>query len=92
MITLDTLTAQDITDLLANGGYRTKRAKPKKYGITFDSATNAMHIIANPKAAEKGGFSGKVGSTRRSRKGRTYREPNGKRYYEGLDSIPAYKV
>ena len=42
----------------------------------------------------KGGFTGNQGSQRRSRKGRTYRAPNGSRTYHpwNPDEVQAYRI
>jgi hypothetical protein len=47
----------------------------------------------NRKDVDTGVFYGKQGSARRSRKGRTYRAPNGFNIYiHGDDNVLAYKV
>lgn len=74
MLTLPTLTPQEITELLVNPRRNRKRAK--YYG--FDGN---MEYVANPTAAQKGGFDGKTGTKRRSRKGAVTTLPNGKRFY-----------
>lgn len=88
-IGLPELSAEEITALV-NAPKRNK-SKPKSFGIAFDSNNNAV-IIASPTAAEKGGFIGKTGSSRRSRKGRVYKAANGWSLYDGLSQLPAYKV
>lgn len=89
MLQLETLTPEDITRLLAASGKR-RVPRAKKYGLIVEAA--GITVIPNPTASQKGGFSGTVGTKRRSRKGRTWTMPNGQRYYEGLDQLDAYKV
>lgn len=88
MLTLPELTPQQITALL-NAPKKRRNRKAKSYGIGFDD-TNTLIFLPKPTASQKGGFAGKVGTTRRSRKGRTYKAPNGTRYYDGLGQDIAY--
>lgn len=44
------------------------------------------------KASHAGRYEGKVGTMRRTRKGATRRNANGRRFYNGLDQVVAYKV
>lgn len=82
IIVLNTLTASEITKLLASGGYK-RRATQVATTCHFarDPQGVLVRVAGKPPAGTIGKFEGKVGTTRRSRKGRTYHAPNGSRKY-----------
>jgi hypothetical protein len=55
-------------------------SKSSRKRRTWMDCEGTVHT-GNPPASLKGGFEGNLGTPRRSRKGRTYREPNGSRRY-----------
>ena len=72
-------------------GLMTKKvSKPKKWAML----SNGEIVPLNKGTTVRvGSFQGKVGSMARSRKGRSYRKPNGERYYlAGSQDVVAYKV
>jgi hypothetical protein len=75
---------------LADGTTR----KPKNYAYALD-ADSVLTLLKSKdwKVGDVGSFTGKTGSVRRNRKGRTYKLPNGSRRYQHWnENITAYKV
>lgn len=83
------------TDLLAHlmsGKRRKKETKPssKGYALVRTSEGIERENLTTGITDLVGSYQGNVGSTRRSKKGRTTRLPNGRRYYvhgEGSDVV-----
>lgn len=70
-----------------------KKIKPIRTKLFLSDGT----IVESTKTATAslvGAFDGKVGSMVRSRKGRSYRKPNGQRFYSDVDSthVVAYSI
>jgi hypothetical protein len=87
------LTSADITRLLAQGGARAKRGNPSNARNKWYDGTE-WHT-GKPPTASVVKYEGRAGSMRRSRKGATVRNTNGRRYLVGQYETPtvvAYKV
>lgn len=70
-----------------------KQGKTKKFALVRTDNGLEFENLSKSTTAKVGSYQGNVGSARRSRKGRTYRAPNGSRYYvPGELDVVAYKV
>jgi hypothetical protein len=83
------LSPEKLKELLS--GPRNK--KPAQQGYALIRTENGLERVSLANL-EVGGFIGNVGSTRRNRKGRQYRLPNGRRHYAPNWEVEviAYKV
>lgn len=87
------LTPDDLTRMLSQKPTKRKSTSSRCAIIRTENGLERVPMI-EIKAADLGNFVGKVGSMRRSRKGRSYRAPNGSRRYlhgDGIEVV-AYKV
>lgn len=79
---LNKLSPADITKLLASGGYKRRTTQvATNHHFARDDNGLLIRVPGKPAAGSIGKFDGKVGTTVRSRKGRTYKAPNGSRKY-----------
>jgi hypothetical protein len=70
-----------------------KVSKPAKWAMLRNESGLEIVAVNKSTTVRVGSFQGNVGSIARSRRGRTYRKPNGERYYlQGSEDIVAYKV
>ena len=70
-----------------------KVSKPAKWAMLRNESGLEIVAVNKSTTVRVGSFQGNVGSIARSRRGRTYRKPNGERYYlQGSEDIIAYKV
>ena len=83
------LSSEIVKDLMTK-----KVSKPRKWALLRnESGTLEMVSVSKSTTERVGSFQGNVGSMARSRKGRSYRKPNGERYYlQGSQDVIAYKV
>jgi len=80
------LTDEVISDLLQDEPAPAARKGRKVF-------TSEGWVSMKVNATTVGAFEGKAGSLRRSRKGRTYRMANGRRFYNDLEAtVLAYKA
>lgn len=75
---------RELIAALMSGGSKSKAAQS---GFALVRTENGLEKVALDKI-NLGGFEGKAGTARRSRKGRTYRAPNGRRHYAGQYETP----
>lgn len=96
---MESLTAKDITAIIARGGYKKQKALPKNHyyvrvpGIA-PGTTMIVRFSGKPASDMVGKFEGKKGTATRSRKGRTSIKANGSRQYiiAPESQVVAYKV
>lgn len=76
-----------------------RKRKPQGKGKAFVRGEDGLtsQVIMRMGDVNLGKFEGNVGSVKRSRKGRTYHAPNGRRFYNPLhesgdDQVVAYKL
>jgi hypothetical protein len=81
------LTDSDIDAILNDKPHRASSSKNRMF-------VNGEWVTGIKRNAETlGAYEGKTGSKRRSRKGRVWTMPNGRRYYNDLDTVvQAYRA